>query len=167
MSKTLTLEELEQQQAEAQARVEEARAAADEIRRRAEQRRAEAQHQHDEDVIAAWKDDRDALDDAITQARQRLREAVLTDPVWSAFREVILTGHRRTTRTMEYASAVGRVRGPEAAAMPIPHTGAPTWDELVRLVEDDATAQGRDEAQARDQAREDVGQAAADQEAGR
>lgn len=92
---------------------------------------------------------------------------LLADPVWSAFREVILTGHRRTTRTMEYAGAVGRVRGPEAANMPIPHTDAPTWDELARLVVEDATAQGRDQAAARDQARVDAGQAADDEEAGR
>ncbi len=160
-----TLEQLKAEEEQAMARAAEARAAAREIRLRAQQRRADAQHAYDEQLIADWTEQHAQLEKDIAAARERLREALLADPVWSAYHDLILAGHRLTTRTLEVHGAMGRVRGPMEGTPQVPHLYPPTFEELARMVEDAATGQGRAEAQAREQAREDVGQVAADQEA--
>lgn len=159
-TKTPTLEQLEQEQAEAMARVEAARTAANHLRQQAEQRRADAQHEHDEAILRDWRQDRQALEDDITAARQRLRAAVFADPVWNAYRDLVLAGHRLTTRSLEYYSTSSRIRGPQAGAPSVPTLDPPAWEELARIVADDAQAEGREQAAARDEAREDVGTAA-------
>lgn len=78
-----------------------------------------------------------------------------------------LAQHKLTTRTMEYASTRSRLHGPPAAAMPIPSVEMVSYEQLARTVEDHAADLGRADAAARDQARADAGQRAADAEAGR
>ncbi len=162
-----TLTELEQDAAQALARVREAQAAADGIRQRAEQARIVAEQEHDRHVLEEWKADRDKLAADVVNARQQLRTALLDDPVWQAMRQLVLAGHRQTTRWMEAESAHNRVNGTQQSWGPVPHTEALPYEQLVRMVEDDAAAEGRDEAAAREQARVDAGQRAAEAETAR
>ncbi len=164
---TPTLDELE---AEAQAAINkaaQARAAAEQVRQRAEQARARAEREHDQQVLEQWRADRAQLDADVETAREKFNAAVLDNPVFAALRDYLLAAHRRTTRSFEAGQITGRVHGPDASFGPIPSAPLPAWEELVRLVERAATAQGQGEAAAREQARVDAGQAAADREAGR
>jgi len=162
-----TLDQLEQEAQQAQAAYAERQAAASAARRRAEQSRADAEHAHDEAVLAEWEDARAVLETGITAARRHLREVQLADPVWKALHDVYLAQHRLTTRTMEYASTRSRLHGPTAGAMPMPSSEMVSYEQLARMVEDHAAEVGRAEAAARDQARADAGQRAADADAGR
>ncbi len=162
-----TLDELEQAAQQAINRAAEARAAAEQVRQRAEQARAHAEREHDEQVLQEWKQDRAQLDADVESAREKFNAAVLDNPVFAALRDYLLAAHRRTTRSFEAGQTTGRVHGPDASFGPIPSAPLPAWEELVRLVERVATAQGQGEAAAREQRRVDAGQAAADREAGR
>ncbi len=168
MPRTVKLDQLEQAEAQALTRAAEARAAADEVRARAEQARAHAERQHDERVLAEWREDRPRLEAEVLAARDRLKQALLADPVWSAYADLILAGHRVSTRWLEAASTHARVHGNAGGSWgSAPVTTPPTWAELVGLVEAAATELGRAEAAAREQARVDAGQVAADKVAGR
>ncbi len=162
-----TLDQLEQEASQAMAHVAEAQAAADAIRQRAEQARITAEQEHDRHVLEQWQQDRDRLAADISNAQQQLRHALLADPVWQAMRQLVLAGHRQTTRWMEAESTHNCVHGTQQSWGPVPHTEALPYEQLLRMVENDATAQGRDEATAREQARVDAGQRAAEAEAGR
>ncbi len=128
------------------ARVAEAQAAADAIRQRAEQARITAEQEHDRHVLEQWQQDRDRLAADISNAQQQLRHALLADPVWQAMRQLVLAGHRQTTRWMEAESTHNCVHGTQQSWGPVPHTEALPYEQLLRMVENDATAQGRDEA---------------------
>ena len=165
MPKTPNLQQLEQAEQDAMARVTEARAAAEQVRLRAERARAQAEHQHDEKVLVEWSADRADLQAAATAARERLYAAVLADPVWSAYAELLLVQHRITTRSLEASGASGRLHGKTWA--PGAPLAPPDYATLAAFVEQHASARGWDEANAREQARADAGQAAAGKEAGR
>ncbi len=87
--------------------------------------------------------------------------------MFAALHDYLLAGHRRSTRSLEAGQTTARVHEPEAGFGSIPGVALPNWADLVQMVERAATAQGRDEAAAREQARVDAGQTAADREAGR
>ncbi len=164
---TPNLDQLEQAEQEAIRRVAEARTAAEQVRIRAQHARAQAEHDHDLHVLEQWRQDRAQLDADVDAAWQRFHQAVLEDPVFAALADYLLAAHRRTTRSMEAGQTTARVHGPEAGFGSIPNIAAPPWTEIAQVVERAATDRGRDEAAAREQARVDAGQAAADREAGR
>lgn len=163
---TQNLDQLEQAAQEAISRAAEARAAAEQVRRRAEQARSAALAEHDEEVLRAYAEDRAQLDADLDAARRRLDEAVLADPVWCAYADYVLAGHRRTTRSLAAGQTAARLHG-NAGFPPTPGVILPTWADVLQMVTRHAEEQGRAEAAAREQARIDAGQAAADREAGR
>ena len=158
---TPTLEELDQAEQQAMVRVAEARAAARELRDRREERRAQAQKRHDEETLAAWSRDRNALDKAVDEARENLRQAVLANPMFKAYGDLILAAHRRTLRSAEASGVSARRTGRSWVPEPMPMP--PDFDMLVTIVEQDATDRGRAEQQEREQRRVDAGNAAADE----
>ncbi len=117
-------------------------------------------------MLEEWRADREQLDRDVEAARQRLTDAVLADPVWSAFADLALASHRRTTRSLEAGSTAARVSG-GAGFQPIPGVSLPGFEDLVTMVRRHAEERGQVEAAEREQRRVDAGQAAADREAGR
>ncbi len=161
-----SLDELE---AEAQAAINkaaQARAAAEQVRQRAEQARAHAEREHDQQVLQEWRQDRQQLDADVEAARQRLTDAVLADPVWTAYADLALASHRRTTRSLEAGGTAARVSG-GAGFQPTPGVYMPGFEDLATVVQRHAEERGQAEAAEREQRRVDAGQAAADKEAGR
>lgn len=150
-----TLAELEQAEAQAMAQVAEARAAAQVLLDAEHQRRQQAQDVHDRELLADWQDSRRRLEEEINQAREGLGQAVLADPVWSAYRQQVLAQHRLRTLWMDTSMTNARLGRGEFG--PAPAIDELTFDTLTGLVAADAEQQGRDEAQARHDARENAG----------
>lgn len=151
-----TLAELEQAEADAMTQVAEARTAAQALRDAEHQRRQEAQEVYDREFLAAWQDNRRRLEQEIGEARTALREAVMADPVWSAYRQQVLAQHRLRTLWTDTSSTNARITG-RGEFGPAPAIDELTFDVLARLVSLDAVMEGRDEQQARVEARENAG----------
>jgi hypothetical protein len=114
--------------------------------------------------MAGWNEDRRRLDAEAGAAREAFRAALLADPTWSAYRQQVLTQHRLRTRWLEASGTSARLgRGEFQPAPPIDEL---SFDMLTRIVAQSAEQEGTAEVAAGEAAREDVGQAAAD-EAGR
>ena len=103
-----TLEELQQVEQRAMQEVAEARAAARGLHEQREARRTEAEAEHDRRTLADWTHDRPALEAAVGEAREALRQAVLRDPTWQAYGALVAASTRLVLRSSEASAGCAR-----------------------------------------------------------
>lgn len=115
---TTDIDALADQAAQARQAFEAAQAAADRAAAQAEQRRAAALADYDQHRLDAYDDV--ALTADVAEAGERLRQAILDDPVWSAFVDWAAAGVRRHALAAEASGDASRL-GIDAS---LPHVPA-------------------------------------------
>jgi len=132
------VDELERIAAEATTRAAEAAAQARAIRAAAAEQRQQRIEDYDRQVMASYR--RADGDDAVAEARKALHSAILADPVWSAWLQLLVAQHKRLADLTEASGASARLgRGP------FPNDtqttiDQPDFDLLARFVADQAGA---------------------------
>jgi hypothetical protein len=123
------------------------------------ERQTAAQAEHDRAVVDGWhKGDRQALDADVQAAGAAFRAAVKADPVWSAWRALLVAQGRGRARFYEFGSAVQRLTGERPDTVNAPRVGEFSLiDNVVRLIEDDAAREVQAEMDARDLRRMEAG----------
>lgn len=157
----LTLEDLNQQVAEAQAALDARRATAEAAAAKAEERRAAAHRKFDEALLAEYDDA--ALTQVVRDAEQRLSDALLADPVWSA---VVAVNQARVGRYLKSNAAKSAAANLKRQVDGLTNTAVPVGmaielAELHRIAEREGARLADEEIGATEQARVGAGEAAA------
>jgi len=148
-------------QADAQASreaFEAAQTAVEQASQAAEERRQVALDKHDRARLDGYDDA--ALGACVRAAQQRLREAVLNDPVMTAVIDLYEAQMRHNVRYHEALGDAGRF-DPARAMSGAGAAGAPSFAELLAIATGEASRRLADEQDARDAERTAVGEKAA------
>lgn len=157
-TRTAPLSDLAAQADRARQEYEAAQAQAEAAAAKAEQRREAAHAEHDRARLDAYDDE--ALMADVRAAEQRLRAAVLADPVWRALLDLHAAGIRRAYRHTEATGDVARL-GLERRIQPVYAPAAPTIETVLQVVENEAGQLAWDEQAEREAARLAAGDKAA------
>lgn len=157
MSTRKTLDALEQELAEARRTAEEAQAKADERRAVEEAKRQERLRRYDQARLDAYDDEQLAAD--VAAAEERLRQAIIADPVYAAAIEVRVAGARRYHAFSEAQGNASRL-GVEFRATTPPQGSFTVETFLQEVVEAEGSRRMAEHRHAVEQARIDAGERA-------
>lgn len=123
----------------------------------AEQARIDAARaDHDRTTLTEYDDTE--LVAAVTDAENRLRDAVLADPIWQAVIDVHAARITRYYRHSEAQQAASRLDATIEGSAIVPTPTAPTFDTLLAIASDAASRIAHEQQDTRDAAREAAGQ---------
>lgn len=154
---TKTLEQLEQELTDARKAADEAEKQAQARREAEEAKRQKRLQQHDRQRLAAYDDA--AFEAEQRAAEQRLREAILADPVYAAAIDLNTAMLRRVYAHSTASGDASRLGVPFNATSP-PAGDFSLPDHVTRTIEREASRRARDEQDAVDQARITAGEGA-------
>lgn len=157
-AKTTTLADLAAEAERVRQEYQAAADAAEAAAAKAEQRRTEALAQHDRARLDAYDDEALAAD--VRAAEQKLRAAILADPVYRALIDLHAAGIRRSYRHSEASGDVSRL-GIERTLPMVGAPAQPSFELVLRTIASEASAQAADEQDERDAARIAAGDKAA------